>query len=215
MAASSQSNTIMRASNVTSLTQSNVMTYSNAIPKVSATAGPQHVQSTERLQPPSSTTYAQATIQSQPSSSNMNVSNLNPIAEQCHPAYPPISNTGVQQQLLDMQHQHHDSLLSTHQQLASVMSLPLPEVPKFKGDHMEYNTFVLAFDARISSRATTDADRLYYLQQHMEGLPRELISGCLHMQSDEGYIYGSTESSPKKGIWQPPQNIYVLCQQHS
>ena len=54
---------------------------------------------------------------------------------------------------------------------------------------MKYKTFVMSFDARIQHRVTNSADRLYYLNQHMDGEPKGLTEGCLHMnQSDEGYI---------------------------
>ena len=46
----------------------------------------------------------------------------------------------------------------------------------------------MSFDARIQHRVTNSADRLYYLNQHMDGEPKDLIEGCLHMDSDEGYI---------------------------
>lgn len=47
----------------------------------------------------------------------------------------------------------------------------------------------MAFDARVQSRVTDSADRLYYLDQHLIGEPKELISccTCLHMEPDEGY----------------------------
>ena len=54
---------------------------------------------------------------------------------------------------------------------------------------MKYKTFVMSFDARIQHRDTNSADRLYYLNQHMDGEPKDLIEGCLHMNhSDEDYI---------------------------
>lgn len=46
----------------------------------------------------------------------------------------------------------------------------------------------MAFDARICAKATTSADLLYYLHQHLEGEPADLIQGCLHMSPDEGYV---------------------------
>ena len=33
----------------------------------------------------------------------------------------------------------------------------------------------------------TAADRLYYLAQNLAGEQRELIAGCLHVDSSEGY----------------------------
>ena len=42
-----------------------------------------------------------------------------------------------------------------------------------------------AFDARVQSKVINSAD--YYLHQHLEGEPKELISGCLHIKPKEGY----------------------------
>ena len=78
-------------------------------------------------------------------------------------------------------------LIATHQQLAAAMTLPQPEVSNFKGDPIEYQTFIMAFTTRIESKTVSAADRLYYLIQHLDGEPKELISGTLHMNPSEGY----------------------------
>ena len=39
-------------------------------------------------------------------------------------------------------------LIATHQQLAAAMTLPQPEVSKFKGDPIDYQTFIMAFTTR-------------------------------------------------------------------
>ena len=78
-------------------------------------------------------------------------------------------------------------LIATHQQLAAAMTLPQPEVSKFKGDPIEYQTFIMAFTTRIESKTVSAADRLYYLIQHLDGEPKELISGTLHMNPSKGY----------------------------
>ena len=67
------------------------------------------------------------------------------------------------------------------------MTLPKPTITKFKGDPIEYNTFIMAFDARIRTKATTSSDLLYYLNQHLQDEPADLIQGCLLMSPDEGY----------------------------
>ena len=45
--------------------------------------------------------------------------------------------------------------------------------------------FIRAFDARIASKATSAADCLYFLEQQLEGEPKDLIAGCMYM-SHEG-----------------------------
>jgi hypothetical protein len=94
---------------------------------------------------------------------------LNPHASEFSPI---VNNDVVHQQISD---------------IATALALPLPEVPKFMGDPLEFNTFMLAFNARIVSRTTNSADRLYYLQQHLDGEPNELIGGCFYMDPYAGY----------------------------
>ena len=91
------------------------------------------------------------------------------------------------EEVMAMQRQQNEQMIATHQQLAAAMTLPQPEVHKFKGDPIKYGTFIMAFRARIESRTYNAADCLYYLEQHLEGEPRELIGGCLHMDPSEGY----------------------------
>ena len=67
------------------------------------------------------------------------------------------------------------------------MTLPQLEMPSFKGDSIEYKTFIMAFTAHVESKTSSNADRLYYLDQHIEGEPRKLIGGCLHLDPEEGY----------------------------
>ena len=89
--------------------------------------------------------------------------------------------------LLDQQRHQNEQLLAAHQQLATAISLPQPEVPKFTGTAIDYNAFIMAFDTRIVSRTVNDADRLYYLDQHLDGDPKDLIGGCMYMTPTKGY----------------------------
>ena len=90
-------------------------------------------------------------------------------------------------EVFKIQHEQIQGMVASQNQLATAIALPEPEVQKFKGDPMEFKTFLMAFDARVQSRVTNSADRLYYLDQHLVGEPKELISGCLHIEPDEGY----------------------------
>ena len=89
--------------------------------------------------------------------------------------------------ILTLQQQQNQQVIATHQQLAAAMTLPQPEVPTFKGDSIDYKTFIMAFTARVESKTTNSADRLYYLDQHIQGEPNELIGGYLHLDPEEGY----------------------------
>ena len=91
------------------------------------------------------------------------------------------------QDVMTLQQRQNETIIATQQQLAAAVTLPELAVSKFKGEPTEYRTFMMSFDARIQCRATTSADRLYYLNQHLEGEPRDLIEGCLHMDSEKGY----------------------------
>ena len=110
-----------------------------------------------------------------------------PVLPALNPKAPVFTPSTNMTQLLDLQREQNSQILQTHQQIAASMSLPAPQVPKFKGDPMKYNEFILAFEARIVSRATSAADRLYYLRQHLEGEPNDLIGGCIYKTPEEGY----------------------------
>ena len=79
-------------------------------------------------------------------------------------------------------------MVSSQQQLATAVTLPQPEVPRFSGNPMKHKTFIMAFDVRIQSRVASNADKLYYLDQHLIGEPKDLIGGCLHIEPDDGYV---------------------------
>ena len=119
-----------------------------------------------------------------PSLSNVNdQQGLNPHSV---PFYPKQMEQSIQQQILKLQQQQNQQLTAAHQ-LATIMSLPQPEVSKFCGDVTEYYAFIRAFEARIASRSNSDADCLYYLDQLLIGEPKDLIGGCLHMDPIQGY----------------------------
>ncbi|XP_068235569.1 uncharacterized protein [Palaemon carinicauda] len=89
---------------------------------------------------------------------------------------------------LDMRLQsQQEMLLKTQQHTTAAIVLPSIEVPKFKGDPIEFANFMMAFDARIAPNASGDADKMYYLDQQLEGEAKDLIGGCLYMSSSEGY----------------------------
>ncbi|XP_013403245.1 uncharacterized protein LOC106168647 [Lingula anatina] len=77
-------------------------------------------------------------------------------------------------------------LVSTNT-LVAALSLPQPEIPKFSGDLISYRTFMTAFDTRIASRTASPSDRLYYLDQHLVGEPKDIVSGCFLFDPETGY----------------------------
>ena len=108
-----------------------------------------------------------------PTPSSPQPTSLNPAAPTFHP--------------IEHLHRQNEQLLHAHYKLATSISLPQPEVQKFTGDVMNFNSFIMAFDTRIASHSITDADRLYYLDQHLTGEPKQLISGCMYMNPNDGY----------------------------
>ena len=93
----------------------------------------------------------------------------------------------ILKEVFKFQHEQIQQMITSQRQLATAISLPQPEIPNFNGDPMEFKTFVMAFDARIHSKVVSSADRLYYLDQHLVGQPKETIGGCLHIEPEEGY----------------------------
>ena len=98
-----------------------------------------------------------------------------------------VCDKEVLKEVLKMQQEQIQRMVSLQHQLVTAMTLPQPEVPKFKGNPMDYKTFIVAFDAHVQSKVISSADRLYYLDQHLIGEPKELISGCLYIAPDEGH----------------------------
>ena len=104
---------------------------------------------------------------------------------------------------------HNEQILATYKQLATAITLPQPEVAKFDGDVTQFNSFIMSFEARILSRTSTDIDRLYYLDQHLRGEAKELISGCLYMEPSYGYPTARTLLQNEYG--DPIQGICGIC----
>lgn len=101
---------------------------------------------------------------------------------------PPKSNVSpIELQRMTSLQEAHRELVATSKQIAAAMLLPTPEVPKFEGNPLDYRPFVIAFNARIASRALGDADKLYYLDQHLMGDAKETIAGCVHLEAEFGY----------------------------
>ena len=84
-------------------------------------------------------------------------------------------------------HQQTDMIMEAHRQMMTALFLPTPEIPKFRGDPLEFTRFISASDTRISSRVSSYSDKLYYLEQQLEGEPKDLIGGCLFMEPEDGY----------------------------
>lgn len=75
-------------------------------------------------------------------------------------------------------------LLVKQQQLSH---LPTKDIPVFKGDALQYKSFMRAFEHAIEQKTSNDQDKLYFLEQFTAGEPQELVRSCAHMTPNKGY----------------------------
>ena len=73
------------------------------------------------------------------------------------------------------------------EQNSLALTLPIPTVPTFNGDPLQYTAFVRAFDALIETKTNNDSSRIYYLVQFTSGEVQDLMKSCLVMSPAEGY----------------------------
>ena len=78
-------------------------------------------------------------------------------------------------------------MMIQQQQQSLAITLPQPEVPVFKGDPLEYCSFMRAFETLIERKTASASGRLYYLIQYTQGDAQELVRSCLAMNEEEGY----------------------------
>ena len=78
---------------------------------------------------------------------------------------------------------------SALQQAISALHLSNAVVDKFDGDPIKYTGFMAGFKARILTHVNSDSDRLYQLYHLLEGEPKEMVSGALHIDASEGYVH--------------------------
>ncbi|KAL2082024.1 hypothetical protein ACEWY4_021842 [Coilia grayii] len=103
------------------------------------------------------------------------VSNQRPIAQ---------ANRG-DDMLTVMQRQNAITELLVRQQQLS--QLPTRDIPVFKGDALQYKSFIRAFEHAIEQKTDNEQDKLYFLEQFTAGEPQELIRSCAHMTPSKGY----------------------------
>jgi hypothetical protein len=147
---------------------------------------PQQVQSPSNARP---FEYEYHTFVNPTSASNVNNGigvAKNPPDKEPSPNTANVTESVLESMML-LQQRQTETLISTHQQLTASMTLPQPSINVFKGDPLEYRTFVMSFDTRIQYRVNNNADLLYYLNQHLSGEPKDMIEGCLHMDPETGY----------------------------
>ena len=83
------------------------------------------------------------------------------------------------QEILNQQNKMAEIMVQQYQQGL----LPSLRITKFTGDPLEYSTFIRSFESQIESKVKLSDVCLRYLEQYLEGEPRELIKGCFILMS--------------------------------
>ena len=107
---------------------------------------------------------------------------LNPDA----PAFDPATTTRTAYQ--DTQDHQRDSFLATS--IANAMDrnrLPVPTPKPFSGDPMEYISFKRSFKTLIEKKAISAEEKIYYLQQYLQGDAKQAVAGCFYGTQESDY----------------------------
>ena len=107
---------------------------------------------------------------------------LNPDA----PAFNPTTTTRTAYQ--DTQDHQRDSFLATS--IANAMDrnrLPVPTPKPFSGDPMEYISFKRSFKTLIEKKAISAEEKIYYLQQYLQGDAKQAVARCFYGTQESDY----------------------------
>jgi hypothetical protein len=74
--------------------------------------------------------------------------------------------------------------------IVTAMSMPQPQLRVFRGDVLEYQSFMDSFSFRVGRRPLSDFEKLQFLKEYVEGEPKVLVEGCTRMQ--DGYTQALT-----------------------
>lgn len=102
------------------------------------------------------------------------------------------------------------SALIVEQQRTS--SLPAQEPPVFSGSYFDRPPFIAAFDAIISSRVTSDKDKLYFLSKYMSGKAHNVLKNYMSLNSESAYEEARKLLADRFGnpVW--VAEAYKFCQ---
>ena len=71
--------------------------------------------------------------------------------------------------------------------LIGVLQAPMISLPSFKGDPMQYHTFMRAFDDNVERVISDPSSKLVRLVQLCTGDAARVIQGCTLMRPERGY----------------------------
>ncbi|KXJ15504.1 hypothetical protein AC249_AIPGENE25035 [Exaiptasia diaphana] len=77
--------------------------------------------------------------------------------------------------------------------------VPPLSIKVFTGDATEYQTFKVGFESQIEERINDPGICLRYLDQYLQGPPKELIKGCFYGDPRQGYITAKRLLTEKYG----------------
>ena len=141
---------------------------------------------------------------------------LEPVAAQCtwpNPLAPEFKvkrgeNQNIPKgfrEVLSQQNRLTELLVEQQQQTL----LPTLTISKFTGNPLDFFTFVRTFESQIESKLKSNDVRLRYLEQYVEGEPKELIKGCLHLDGQNGYTEAMKLLVEKYGDPYKISNAYI------
>jgi hypothetical protein len=107
--------------------------------------------------------------------------------------------------LLEKQNRLAEMLSEQHQQ----NFLPSLSLSSFKGDPTEYHLFIRTFNMRVERNVKSSGARMQYLQQYLDGEPRDLIKGCHYMEPEAGYVEAMKLLNEKYGDPYKVSNAYL------
>jgi len=80
---------------------------------------------------------------------------------------------------------------------------------KFTGDPLEYPTFIRSFESQVEAKTSANDVRFQYLEQYLQGEPKKLIKGCLHLDRHSGYLEAKRLLKDKYGDPYKISNAYI------
>ena len=80
-----------------------------------------------------------------------------------------------------------NTTLKLQQEYNRSTALPVMKLRRFDGDVTTFSAFSQSFRHHVEENTNDPSRRLSMLINHLDGPPRELIEGCLELQSDIGY----------------------------
>ena len=141
------------------------------------------------------------------------------IQQSTRPVQLPSSNPFVAEPRVD--DMHHSTkqfcdVLQKQNKLTELLAdqqrqslLPTLTLSKFTGDPLEYPTFIRSFESQVEAKTSANDVRFQYLEQYLQGEPKELIKECLYLGRHSGYLEAKRLLKDKYGDPYKISNAYI------